>query len=67
MPSGAALFVPAGALLYRQAMAKEVQQLGTVRVGTGGWIFPPWRGTFYPKGLKQADELSYATAHLTTI
>ncbi len=48
-------------------MAKEEQQMGTIRVGVGGWIFPPWRGTFYPKGLKQADELSYATAHLTTI
>ena len=48
-------------------MANEEQQQGTIRVGIGGWIFPPWRGTFYPKGLKQADELSYATAHLTTI
>ena len=48
-------------------MAKEEQQLGTIRVGIGGWIFPPWRGTFYPKGLKQADELAYAAAHLTTI
>ena len=48
-------------------MAKEEQQLGTIRVGIGGWIFPPWRGTFYPKGLKQVDELAYAAAHLTTI
>ena len=27
----------------------------------------PWRGVFYPKGLKQADELAYAASHLTTI
>jgi uncharacterized protein YecE (DUF72 family) len=40
---------------------------GRIRVGTGGWIYPPWRGTFYPKGLKQADELAYAASHLTTI
>ena len=33
----------------------------------GGWIYAPWRGTFYPKGLKQADELSYAASHLTSI
>ena len=40
---------------------------GRIRVGIGGWIYPPWRGVFYPKGLKQADELAYAAAHLTTI
>src|SRR5262245_63304507 len=38
-----------------------------VRVVIGGWTFAPWRGTFYPKGLKAAEELSYASRHLTTI
>jgi uncharacterized protein YecE (DUF72 family) len=38
-----------------------------IRVGVGGWNYAPWRGTFYPKGLKQADELGYASRHLTTI
>lgn len=28
----------------------------------GGWIYAPWRGTFYPKGLRQADELAYAAS-----
>jgi uncharacterized protein YecE (DUF72 family) len=40
---------------------------GHIRVGIGGWIYAPWRGTFYPKGLKQADELAYAASHLTAI
>ena len=40
---------------------------GTIRVGIGGWVFPPWRGTFYPPDLKQADELSYASRHVTAI
>lgn len=40
---------------------------GTVRVGIGGWTFPPWRGPFYPPGLKQADELAYAGTQLTAI
>lgn len=40
---------------------------GTIRTGIGGWTYPPWRGTFYPKGLRQADEFSYAAAHLGTI
>jgi uncharacterized protein YecE (DUF72 family) len=38
-----------------------------IRVGIGGWVFEPWRGPFYPPGLKQADELSYASRHVTTI
>ena len=40
---------------------------GVIRVGIGGWVFPPWRGTFYPAGLPQAQELSHASRHLTAI
>ena len=40
---------------------------GHIRVGIGGWSYAPWRGVFYPKGLKQADELSLATSKLTSI
>ncbi len=39
----------------------------TIRCGIGGWTFKPWRGTFYPKGVRQADELSYAASKLTSI
>ena len=41
--------------------------LGRIRAGIGGWTFEPWRGVFYPKGLKHADELSYAASKLTAI
>ena len=40
---------------------------GQIRIGTGGWSFPPWRDNFYPKGLAQARELEYASAKLTSI
>jgi uncharacterized protein YecE (DUF72 family) len=40
---------------------------GSIRVGIGGWIYPPWRGSFYPAGLPQAQELHYASRHLTAI
>ena len=40
---------------------------GRIRAGIGGWTFPPWRGVFYPEGLRQADELAYASAHLHAI
>src|SRR5437660_11109884 len=41
--------------------------MGAIRVGIGGWVFAPWRGTFYPEGLTQARELSYASRHVTSI
>tara|TARA_R110002033_G_scaffold13802_7_gene40948 strand:+ start:5097 stop:5912 length:816 start_codon:yes stop_codon:yes gene_type:complete len=40
---------------------------GRIRCGIGGWTFAPWRGSFYPKGLRQADELKYAGEHLGAI
>ena len=38
-----------------------------IRVGIGGWVFKPWRGTFYPNGLPQARELEHASRAVTTI
>ena len=36
-------------------------------IGIGGWTYEPWRGVFYPKGLKHARELEYAGQKLTSI
>lgn len=38
-----------------------------IRIGIGGWVFEPWRGTFYPDGLAQKRELEYASSKLTSI
>ncbi len=38
-----------------------------IHVGVGGWVFAPWRGNFYPKGLPQKRELEYAATQLTAI
>lgn len=38
-----------------------------IRVGIGGWVYEPWRGVFYPKGLPHARELAHASRNLTTI
>jgi uncharacterized protein YecE (DUF72 family) len=40
---------------------------GAIRVGVGGWVFPPWRNNFYPPGLAQKSELEYASRHLSAI
>jgi uncharacterized protein YecE (DUF72 family) len=38
-----------------------------VHVGIGGWIFAPWRTTFYPPDLPHVDELAYASRQVTAI
>jgi uncharacterized protein YecE (DUF72 family) len=43
------------------------RKAGRIFVGVGGWNFPPWRGTFYPKGLPQSRELQHASRELTSI
>lgn len=40
---------------------------GRIRVGVGGWTYAPWRGTFYPDGLPQRQELEYASRQLSAI
>jgi uncharacterized protein YecE (DUF72 family) len=44
-----------------------MKNTGEIVVGIGGWVFAPWRGTFYPKGLRQAEELAYASRQVTAI
>jgi uncharacterized protein YecE (DUF72 family) len=40
---------------------------GKIRVGIGGWTYPPWRGSFYPLGLPQRRELEYAAGKFGAI
>ena len=39
----------------------------TIRVGIGGWTYPPWRGTFYPPDLTQSKELAFAAGKFGAI
>lgn len=51
-------------------MAEETERsngAGTVRIGTSGWRYPPWRGSFYPSGLVQRRELEYLSRQVGTI
>jgi uncharacterized protein YecE (DUF72 family) len=38
-----------------------------IRIGIGGWTYPPWRGSFYPEKLPQSKELEYASRQLSAI
>lgn len=40
---------------------------GIIRTGIAGWVYPDWRGTFYPEGLVQKNELAHASRALATI
>lgn len=40
---------------------------GRVRIGISGFNYPPWRGVFYPRGLRQADELAFAARQFPSI
>jgi uncharacterized protein YecE (DUF72 family) len=54
--------------LSRGGKAEPVQdQVNSVRIGVGGWTYPPWRGLFYPRDLPQARELEFASRALTAI
>jgi uncharacterized protein YecE (DUF72 family) len=40
---------------------------GRIRIGIGGWTFPPWRGVFYPDDLPHDRELEFASRAVTAI
>lgn len=40
---------------------------GAVRIGTSGWLYPPWRGDFYPRGLPHRAELGYLASRLNSV
>lgn len=41
--------------------------MARVYVGISGWRYPPWRGVFYPVGLTQGSELSFASRQVASI
>jgi uncharacterized protein YecE (DUF72 family) len=41
--------------------------MSQIRIGTSGWVYPPWRGTFYPEGLTHKRELAYLAERLDSV
>ena len=41
--------------------------MAEVRIGVSGWTYRPWRGSFYPPGLVQKRELSFAASRLNAL
>ncbi|PIP00453.1 DUF72 domain-containing protein [Pleomorphomonas carboxyditropha] len=42
-------------------------RVGVIRIGISGWTYAPWRGRFYPKGLRQSRELAYAASRFSSL
>jgi uncharacterized protein YecE (DUF72 family) len=40
---------------------------GTIHIGTSGWHYKHWRGTWYPEGTKDADQFAYYKKHFHTV
>ncbi len=43
------------------------RKVGHVRVGVSGWVYPPWRGSFYPSDLPHKDELAHLSRAFDTV
>jgi uncharacterized protein YecE (DUF72 family) len=39
---------------------------GLLRIGTSGWHYPSWRGSFYPQDTKPRDFLPYYVTRFDT-
>jgi uncharacterized protein YecE (DUF72 family) len=48
-------------------VCSSVAVAGRVFIGISGWRYAPWRGVFYPRELRQRDELAYAAARFATL
>lgn len=38
-----------------------------VRIGTSGWVYPHWRGIFYPQDLRRKDWFAHYSHHFDTV
>ncbi|HEX6913638.1 MAG TPA: DUF72 domain-containing protein [Chitinophagaceae bacterium] len=43
------------------------KRYGKAYVGTSGWLYKHWKGTFYPPGLRVADEFSFYSMFFRTV
>jgi uncharacterized protein YecE (DUF72 family) len=56
-----------GSIDQRQRLTPRRGEDHMIYVGIGGWVYPQWRQSFYPKGLPQKRELEFASRQLTAI
>jgi uncharacterized protein YecE (DUF72 family) len=52
--------------LQKTALPRAAHE-GRPYIGISGWRYPPWRGVFYPSGLKQSSELQFASRTFASV
>jgi uncharacterized protein YecE (DUF72 family) len=50
-----------------EARGKSEPMSARCHIGTSGWVYPHWRGVFYPPDLPQAGWYDYYARHFTTV
>lgn len=48
-------------------LEEQIMQSPSLWIGTSGWIYPHWRGVFYPADLPATKWLTYYAAHFPTV
>jgi len=52
--------------LFRSGLI-QMSKRGEIRIGVSGWTYTPWRVNFYPPGLPQKSELSFASRQFNAL
>jgi uncharacterized protein YecE (DUF72 family) len=47
--------------------SRSARTTAAIRVGTSGWIYPHWRGRFYPEAMPQSCWFAHYAAHFNTV
>lgn len=45
----------------------KIMQKNSIHIGTSGWSYKHWQGTFYPEEIKVKDNFSYYVKHFNTV
>jgi uncharacterized protein YecE (DUF72 family) len=53
--------------LHKATSAEMAMSKGRIRIGTSGWNYNHWLGTFYPKGTRQRDLLAAYAERFETV
>ena len=53
--------------MARAAATARKKRSGTIHVGTSGWHYKHWLGTWYPRGTKDAEQFAYYKEHFHTV
>jgi len=54
-------------MAWQQSNAKKRMQMGEGRIGTSGWNYRAWRGSFFPDGLPAKEWLTFYASQFNSV